>query len=50
MSPGSHMNMILLVLWAQKETTKYMVQVHTDGTDCLCTLANTGLYGAVSYT
>jgi len=29
--PGSHM--ILVLLWARKETTKYMVQVHADGTE-----------------
>jgi len=29
--PGSHM--ILILLWARKETTKYMVRVHAHGTE-----------------
>jgi len=29
--PGSHM--ILMLLWAWKETTKHMIRVHADGTE-----------------
>jgi len=29
--PGSHM--ILMLLWARKETAKYMVRVHADGAE-----------------
>ena len=31
MSPGSHV--ILMLLWARKETTKYMAQAHADGAE-----------------
>ena len=31
MGPRSHM--ILMLLWARKEATKHMVQVHADGTE-----------------
>jgi len=29
--PGSHM--ILMLLWARKDTVKYMVRVHAEGTE-----------------